>query len=227
MPRRYSDNYFKGTSKVVAETFNPVISEFDKAIAALEDFRVDWQEQVDLFNTNALKRFNDAVQPIVGQLRTAVDGGFLVAETNDLVALAEGAEVSFYIPPTARIAFRPTPFLAILAPDEREDWAIARTITYNGDSGLLTVEILYLNGSGASRTGWVVSASSGVVEAVYQWMTDVSSMRDQAAASASTAVEAKNQAAAFLAVIAAKASITISAVDPVGPQENDLWVDIS
>lgn len=179
MPRRFNDRYFNESTPVSPDTFNPVIAEIDRAIDSLEQTRIEWLEQVDLFNANALKRFNDAVQPIVDQLRSAVDGGFLVAQTNDNVALVVGEDVNFYVPEEARVAFRPTPFLSIMAPDVANDWAIARTTVYNEVTGLLTVEILYLHGSGAIRTGWTVSASSGIVDAVNQWMTEVSAMRDQ------------------------------------------------
>lgn len=209
MPRRFNDRWFNDDSEITPEAFNQIVAEFDKAIEALENFRVDWRAQVDLFNTNALKRFNDAVQPIVNQLRTAVDGGFLVAQTADLVELTEGENVNFYIPPEARIAYRPTPFLSIMAPDEYDDWAIGRTIVYNDETGLLTVEILYLNRSGAERSGWTVSASSGIVEAVNTWAletagaaqvainkaADALASAEAAALSAGAALASKNAAA--------------------------------
>lgn len=211
MQRRFSDRYLNETTPLSPETFNPIIGEFDRAIAALEAFRIDWQEQVDLFNTNALKRFNDAVKPLVDRLQTAVQGGFLVAQTDDLVEIIEGAEASFLVPVEARAAYRPTPFVVIVAPDEREDWAIGRTLVYNEATGLLKVEILYLNGSGAERTGWTVAASSGVVEAVYQWMTEVSTMRDVVVAKALQVAEDAAAVLADKATVAAAADEAVAA----------------
>lgn len=190
MPRRFSDRYFSDTTPVSPDTFNPILAEIDRAITALEETKIYWLEQVDLFNTNALKRFNDAIAPVVDQIRSAADGGFLVATTADDVALVQGEQVNFYIPPEARIAYRPTPFLAIMAPDEFSDWAVGRTVVYNDATGLLTVEILFLHGSGAQRSGWTVSASSGVTEAVHQWMTEAKAARDQAVAAAAAAAGA-------------------------------------
>lgn len=200
MSRRFNDRWFDDTSEMSPEAFNLIVAEFDRAVDQLERFRVSWQEQVDLFNSNALKRFNDAVKPLVDRMQTAVEGGFLAAQTDDLVAIVEGADVSFFIPVEARVAFRPTPFLAIVAPDVREDWAIGRLLVYNEATGLLTVEILHLNGSGAERTGWTVAASSGVVEAVYQWMTETKAARD-------ATIEATSQA---LTDIASAGALIIS-----------------
>jgi hypothetical protein len=195
MSLRFPNGAFSRDKTFSSDKLDAVVMALDRAIHELEAFKFDAQEQVTLFNTNALKRVADAVQPIFEQLRTAVDGGFLVAETNDLVEIVEGEEVSFFIPEAARIAFRPTPFLAILAPDVREDWAIGRLLVYNDVTGLLKVEILHLNGSGAERTGWTVAASSGVVEAVYQWMTEITAMRDEVVAKLAEVTTHANNAA--------------------------------
>lgn len=196
MPRRFSERPLKGTDRLSADLLNSLFVKLDTAVAALEEVRMVWDQQVLLFNTNALRKVTEAIAPLMAQIGQAAEGGFLVAETNDLVEIEVSAEISFFIPEESRIAFRPTPFLAILAPDEREDWAIGRLLVYNDDSGLLTVEILHLNGSGAERTGWTIAASSGVVEAVYEWMTAVTAMRDEVLIKAQQVVD--NAAAVVL-----------------------------
>jgi hypothetical protein len=210
MSRRFSERPLKSTDRLSHDTLNPLFVKLDTAVAALEELRLNWEEQILQFNTNGLKRVSDAIQPLVSQLNSAIDGGFLVATTDDLVEIAEGEEVSFYIPPASRVAFRPTPFLAIMAPDDVEDWALAQTLAYDDNTGLLVVNILYLNGSGDEREGWTVAASSGVVEAVYQWMTDVTAMRDEVAADQETvaADKAVAVAAAAAAVPAATTATT-------------------
>jgi hypothetical protein len=219
MQRRFSDRFFNDKTPLSPETFNPIIAEFDRAISSLEDFRFVAQEQVDLFNTNALKRFNDAVKPVVDRIQSAAEGGFLVAQTNDLVEIVEGEDINFFIPVEARVAFRPTPFLSIMAPDEYEDWAIGRTLVYNEATGLLTVDIIYLHGSGAERSGWTVSASSGIVEAVSAWLTQTVAAKDFAIAKAAEALASAGAAAASAATALnhknAAAQSVIDAADQV------------
>jgi hypothetical protein len=200
MPRRFSNQPLGRTDRLMPETLNPLFVKLDAAVAALEEVRMEWEEQVLLFNTNALKRVSDAIQPLITQLNAAIDGGFLVAQTDDLVELVQGEEIDFFVPEGARVAFQPTPFLAITAPDERDDWAIARTVSYTDVVGLLKVEILYVNGSGDERTGWTISASSGVVEAVSSWFDDISTMRTEILSARTTVLQAlvDVQAAAIL-----------------------------
>jgi hypothetical protein len=185
------------TDKALNAALRPIYAELE----AVREKRADYEAQITLFNSEGIKRVAEAIKPLVDQLESAIDGGLLVAQTDDLVEIIDGEEVSFLIPEASRVAFRPTPYLAILAPDEREDWAIGRVLVYNDDTGLLTVEILYLNGSGAERVGWTISASSGVVEAVYQWLVEITAMRD-----AVTAMLATVQAAAA-DVVADKATV--------------------
>jgi len=180
MPRRFSNAPLKSTDPASADKLNPLFVTLDAAIAALEAVRMDWEAQILQFNTNGLRRVSEAIQPLISQLNAIVDGGLLVAQTDDLVEIVQGEEVDFFIPVGARVGFRPTPFLAITSPDEYEDWAAARLVSYSDVSGLLRVEILYLNGSGAERTGWTISASSGVVDAVHQWFVDTGIARNEA-----------------------------------------------
>lgn len=173
---------FTSRDKLTHEALNAAFLPIYAEIEALRATRADYEAQITLFNSEGIKRVSEAVKPLVDQIGSAIDGGLLVAQTDDLVAIVAGAEIDFQIPEASRVAFRPTPFLAITAPDVRDDWAVGRVLVYNDTTGLLKLEILYLNGSGAERTGWTISASAGVVEAVSEWFTQITAMRDQVSA---------------------------------------------
>ena len=181
---------FTPKDHITAEAINAALRPIYAELVAVREKRADYEAQITLFNSEGIKRVAEAIKPLVDQLESAIDGGLLVAQTADLVELVGGDEASFLIPESARVAFRPTPFLAILAPNEREDWAIGRTVLYNDATGLITVEILYLHGSGAARTGWTLSASSGVVEAVSEWFDEISTKRDEVIAARDLVIQA-------------------------------------
>jgi hypothetical protein len=197
MPRRFNDRPVTESTRLGPDEINDLIVPLDRAIATLEETRISWLEQVELFNTNGLKRVSEAVAPLLAQISSAIDGGLLVAQTDDNVGIPASGALTFYIAPGSRVAFRPTPFLAITAPDDPADWAMAQLDTYSTVTGLMNVTVLYRNGSaGTARTGWYIAASAGVVPAVEAWADQASDSAAAAAASAAAALASQTAAAA-------------------------------
>lgn len=200
MSRRFSDRPVTDSTPLTPDVMNSLIVPLDTAIAALEAVRFSWEEQITEFNTKGLKRISDALKPLLTQIQAAISGGLLAVTTDDHVALVEGEEVTFFVPPAGRTAFLPTPFLSITAPDVLADWAQARLITYDNITGLLRLEILHLNASGAARANWTISDNAGVVEVINQWHDAILAARTETLDARDEAMQAAEdtQAAAIL-----------------------------
>lgn len=166
MPRRFSERPVTPATTLNDEVMNRLIVPLDRAIDALENQVIDWQEQVDLFNSLGLKRISEAVQPLLDQINGAISGGLLVANTVDTVGFAEGDDIDLLITEQSRVTFQPTPFVMLTHASEINDWALCRVTNYVAQTGAISLEVLTLNGSGASRTGWIISASTDLASAI-------------------------------------------------------------
>lgn len=195
MSRRFSDRPVTDSTPLTPDVMNSLIVPLDAAIEALEAVRFSWEEQIAEFNSKGLKRISDALKPLLTQIQAAISGSLLAATTDDFVALVEGETTTFFIPPAARVAFLPSPFLSITAPDVLEDWAQARLVSYDNITGLLRAEILHLGGSGAARSGWTISDNAGVVEAIQAWLEETLAAKNEATEKAGEALASKNAAA--------------------------------
>lgn len=195
MPKRFTDRPVKVGDILSAEMINSLIVPLDNSIAALEGVVIDWQAQIDLFNSQGLKRISSAIQPLLDQIYGAINGGLLVADTTDTIGFVQGDDINLLIASASRVTFQPTSFVMLTHPSAAADWALCRVTDYIKTTGVISLEVLTLHGSGSSRTGWVVSASAGLADTILNAAVS-------AGASAAAAAQSAEDAGAAAILIA-------------------------
>lgn len=128
----------------------------------------------------ALFRLNEILLPAFERVFQYQQAGFLVAPIveNSEVTFAEGF-TTLGIHPDNRDLFRPTPFVALTRSSTHEDIAIARSDSYNPETGALVLEIVAVIGAAGPWSDVIVSATAGSVAAQNQFLTETKEARDR------------------------------------------------
>lgn len=75
----------------------------------------------------------------------------------------------------------PSPFIALTRRSTVEDYAIARTISYDNETGVLAFEVLGVTGNGGPHSDWDIAALAASVPASLMMLEEVRTLRQQVA----------------------------------------------
>jgi hypothetical protein len=143
----------------------------------------------------ALLRMNEILIPATKDILEVAKMGFLLAPIDGLYTLVMG-DMTFPIKPgVQQDTFTPSPYLIIEhSPD---DYAIARTTSYDQALGILEVTITALHGNYGPFDDWVVSSTPGMADSTKLYHDEVGPWRDEVAADT---IEVRAKHAEILAV---------------------------
>ena len=125
----------------------------------------------------ALLRMNEILIPATKDILEVTQLGFLLAPITGLMQLAIGYMTFTVEEGVQRDTFTPSPYLIIEhTPD---DYAIARTMSYDQELGILEVTITALHGNPGPFDDWVVSSTPGMADSTKLYHDAVAPMHDE------------------------------------------------
>jgi len=124
----------------------------------------------------ALLRMNEILIPATKDILEVTQLGFLLAPITGLMTLGMGYMTFTVEEGVQRDTFTPSPYLIIEhSPD---DYAIARTMSYDQKLGILEVTITALHGNPGPFDDWVVSSTPGMADSTKLYHDAVGPMHD-------------------------------------------------
>lgn len=214
MVRRFNDKYrLTDQSRTGAETFNPINQDIDERLNAQEELRSEIEELQRNLVAQAAGRIDDVLLPALEYVQEIQQGGFLSASILEGSALSfvEG-EIAFAIDPMQKAIFRPTPFVALLRSSTHEDWAVGQVLDYDSETGILTLDIVSVEGDDGPHEDVIVSATSGSAQAQIAYLHQAAILRDEVDGIriATEAIRAATQTLSTTAVGAAATAVGAS-----------------
>jgi len=124
----------------------------------------------------ALLRMNEILIPATKDILEVTQLGFLLAPITGMMQLGMGYMTFTVEEGVQRDTFTPSPYLIIEhTPD---DYAIARTMSYDQKLGILEVTITALHGNPGPFDDWVVSSTPGMADSTKLYHDAVAPMHD-------------------------------------------------
>lgn len=115
-----------------------------------------------------LLRIDENLRPALERINAASEFGFLVATSASPLTLTAGEAVFEVTEGGARDLFTPTPTLTIMRAAEgaESQYAVARLVSYDKETGGLVVDVQAISGMAGEHNDWVIASSSGLAPAV-------------------------------------------------------------
>jgi len=143
------------------EFWNRFMRELGTRFASLDTVKVAWDEVSKQGVQVALDRINEALGPAAERIQNIASLGFLsVAATNE-ASLALGVVTFNMAPGPQRDLFVPTPFVAVTRAADPLDYGIGTVIYFNRETGVMDVQIQYVEGDPGPFSDWTISAVAG------------------------------------------------------------------
>lgn len=176
------DAQFPWLHEHIQEELRRLMRVLEARFVPLEAVKADWLAETDQLISVGLQRINDALAPIVINIQSLSDLGFMTAPSTYSVELVSDANKTWIIDAgPQRDNFRPTPFVYIQDNNNIETWALGRLLGYNHTTGVLEVRIEYIGALAAPgpHTDWTISMSPAAVPAIYDVVNAASDIRDE------------------------------------------------
>jgi hypothetical protein len=165
-----------------------ILQAIDVRLKPLQEQQASVDETLAGLQGITLDRINNVLTPAIEQVFTLTERGFLIAQSSTEVALGVGDILVFEIDDDVeRELFTPSPFTALTRAGSTDDYAIARTISYDKVGGKYRCEVLSLAGSAGPHSDWVIGALAGSTVAQYALFEEVKVVRDAAIAARNAA----------------------------------------
>lgn len=151
-----------GETVIDVEFWNRFVLELAARFRGLENIKISWEEVSRLGIDVALARINNAIAPAAERVQRITELGFLVASSDTPATLSPGQRVDLIVTAgDARDLFTPSPFLFIGRAATADDYAVARLVGYNRESGLLELLIVSVAGAPGPHSDWSIGAVAG------------------------------------------------------------------
>ena len=183
MSSRFDRAYrVSGTTVVNADLWNRIMRDLDTRIVAVEEKKADFEEAEKTLLELALRRINETLLPAAQRIQAVSELGFLIASSDEELTVVPDQQASLRISEGAqRDLFTPSPFVALTRRSTVEDYAIARVVTYNRDTGILVVHIESVTGNPGPHNDWDVVALAGAVMAQMATLDETKALRSEVA----------------------------------------------
>lgn len=152
-----------GVTRLGERYFNPIWELIDKRLADLENLRTSWIKATEDLIAFGLQRIDAVLAPAFERVGRIAELGFLRANSTTTETLVVDEVSTFVIAdPDQRELFHASAFVAITRPDNQDDFAIGRVLSYVKTTGILDVEIKLIEGSAGPFSDWEIVTGSGV-----------------------------------------------------------------
>lgn len=198
-------------TKAVARVFNYYWDHFDGRLHALEEMRVSWEDATADVSRLAIDRINEILGPAIASVAEMQARGFLIAHSASSNELAATNVLTFAIDDEAeRRLFTPSPFLALTRAATADDYAVARRVAWDSETGMLVCEVVAAYGDPGPHDDWVIAALAGSTMAQVEMLAGATAARDAAVVARGGAEDARDAASGW-ADAAAADRITVAA----------------
>lgn len=168
-------------TKLTPDFWNQLLADIDLLLQAVQEKSAAFEEARAQLIELALFRINTALAPAFEQINEYRTGGFLVAPIADLTEVTfEEGDTSVVIHPDNRELFLQTPYVALVREANITDIALARAIAYNAETGVLSLDIVSVQGNPGPFTDVIVSATAGSVATQITFLQQITTLRDLA-----------------------------------------------
>lgn len=234
-----------GNTRFDAAFWNRIMRDLDTRIVGIEEKKASFEDAEKTLLDLGLRRINETLLPAAEKIFRVAELGFLVASSDEEATFVEGQNASLTIREgDQRDLFTPSPFIALTRRSTTDDYAIARTIAYDPETGILLFEVETVVGNGGPHSDWDVAALAGSVaamvasldetralrQAVADDKSDTGTARDVAVAAVGAAQDARD--AAILAAGAAEGAlddlriaVAPPVTSPTAPVLGQIWYD--
>lgn len=145
----------------VEDLFLKIFRDIDARIGSVEDRAASAAELEDQLKAYGTSQIDGLIIPIRDAIKSAGDlGAILTASSVSAVNMAVGT-VDFVVVEADRTKFAPPAMLVVASTDNPEKLMWGRRVTYDKVTGVLSVEVLSVTGSGL-YSSWTISAGAMV-----------------------------------------------------------------
>ena len=180
--------------RAIESRFDPLYTLKGEVESAVEDLR-----------KVGLTRINDVLLPAIESILAIQERGFLIARSTSEGLLGEGNILSLFVQDEdERQTFTPSPFTILTREETVDDWAVARTVSYDRENGQYLCEVLNFVGDAGPHNDWIIGGVAGNTLAALLYMEAAQAAKVGTDADKTATLLARNaaQAAATLAEIA-------------------------
>jgi hypothetical protein len=129
----------------------------------------------------ALNRLDLVLAPALDKITLVSEQGFLLAHSSSTVTLDLATSQTFAISNAAeRELFAPSPYLTICREGSMTDYAFAKLLSWDRNSGQLVVQPLQIYGAAGPFSDWIIYVGTAVSQAVADALTQAKAARDAA-----------------------------------------------
>lgn len=196
MSSRFERAYrVSGTTTFDAAFWNRVMRDLDTRMVGIEERKADFEEAERTLLELGLKRINETLLPAAEKIFRVMELGFLVASSDEEATFVEGETASLTIREgDQRELFTPSPFIALTRRSTTADYAIARTLAYDSESGVLLFSVETVVGNGGPHDDWDVAAPAGSVQAMIAALDETKALQQTVADDKAETLSARNAA---------------------------------
>ena len=171
---------------------------------SLEGERATFEDTLDDVRSVALTRINEYLIPATEAITEVTELGFLLGPSTSSVRLELGQKTFIITEGPQRDSFTPSPYVIVEREANIDDYAIARVLDYDRETGALILNLTAAHGNPGPHTDWVISSTPGMANSTKLYHDAVAPMHDQVAANtAQVAADAARVQAAADALFAA------------------------
>jgi len=183
MSSRFDRAYrVSGTTVVNADIWNRIMRDIDTRIVAVEEKKADFEEAEKTLLDLGLRRINETLLPAAQRIQAVSELGFLIASSDEELTVVPDQQASLRISEGAqRDLFTPSPFVALTRRSTVEDYAIARVVTYDRETGILVFDVESVTGNPGPHNDWDVVALAGAVMAQMAALDETKALRAEVA----------------------------------------------
>ncbi|WP_223478752.1 hypothetical protein [Oricola indica] len=202
LPSQSLTELFKLTSstRLDRDLLVKILRAIDVRLQPLERQKSDLDVLADQLEGVVLARVNDVLTPGIQSILTIQQRGFLIANSETQNTLGVDGVLTFVVGDAdQRANFTPSPFVAVTREATPDDYAIARTVSYDNATGEFVCQIVTVAGDPGPHADWVIGGMSGATLATIAHFEATKAARDQVLGAQEQAEEDADRAEAAAA----------------------------
>jgi len=146
---------------------------------SIESGQDTYQTVLNELREVGLKRINELLIPATEAILEVTKLGFLLAPSSSSVLLEIAVKTFVVNEGPQRDTFTPSPYVIVEHASVVEDYAIARALDYDQETGILILSITAHHGNPGPHSDWVISSTPGMAHSTQLYHDAVGPMHDR------------------------------------------------
>lgn len=170
-----------GSTRLDHVLLNRILAAIETRLRPLEDQKGALDLAIAQVRQLGLARINEILTPAIQSVLDIQGKGFLIARSSSDGLLGEGNILSLIVDDESeRALFTPSPFTILSREATPDDYAIARTVAYDVETGEYLCEVMTYAGDEGPHTDWVIGALAGSTIAMLAYLDEAREARSTA-----------------------------------------------